>query len=147
MEIACGWLFDRNYLGMGAIVSDPEKKIIVDEDWKSQVAAEKERLEQERQTGGESASKQLPASLEMLVSLLATEAMVALGQLPLAPGQEPAPANLAQAQFFIDLLGVLEEKTRGNLTSSEAGALENVLHELRLTFVAVRSSAESAGSR
>ena len=128
-------------------MSDPEKKIIVDEDWKSQVAAEKERLEQERQTGGESASKQLPASLEMLVSLLATEAMVALGQLPLAPGQEPAPANLAQAQFFIDLLGVLEEKTRGNLTSSEAGALENVLHELRLTFVAVRSSAESAGSR
>lgn len=125
-----------------------EKKIIIDEDWKTQVQAEKERLEQERQrqqqpadgaaeTEEGSAAKMPPASFAMLISALATEAMVGLGQLPTPGSQEPR-VNLEQAQYFIDTLAVLEEKTRGNLTPDESQTLTALLHQLRLAFVNVR---------
>lgn len=124
-------------------MADAEKKIIIDEDWKSQVAAEKEALEKQREqaaTTESGATKQAPeappASLEMLVSVLATEAMVALGQLP-RPGQQQPEVDANQAKFFIDLLGVLQEKTKGNLTPQESAGLEQLLHELRMTYVAV----------
>ena len=121
-----------------------EKKIIIDEDWKTQVQAEKERLEQERQpqqateTEG-SAAKMPPASFGMLISTLATEVMVGLGQLPPPGSQEPA-VDLEQAKYLIDTLGMLEEKTRGNLTPEESQALTTILHQLRLAFVHVRDT-------
>ncbi len=118
-----------------------EKKIIVDEDWKSQVQAEKERLQQpQSESTAADAPPQAqmpPASFGMLVSTLATEAMVGLGQLPHPATDEPA-LNLEQAKFFIDTLGVLEEKTQGNLTSEESQSLEALLHQLRLVYVDIR---------
>src|SRR5262249_60747425 len=69
-----------------------DKKIIIDEDWKSQVQAEKEGAAEAKvtskpaeQTGGADAATDLPmppASFEMLLTTLATEALVALGQVP-----------------------------------------------------------------
>ena len=47
-------------------------------------------------------------------------------------------ANLDAAQHMIDILGILEEKTRGNLTVEERQFLEQGLYELRLRFVEVR---------
>jgi len=56
-----------------------------------------------------------------------------------APGDEgPSPANLPAAQQMIDILALLEEKTRGNLTAEERQVLEQVLYELRLRFVQIR---------
>jgi len=43
--------------------------------------------------------------------------------------------NLAAAEQMIDILGLLEEKTRGNLTAEERQLLDQVLYELRLRFV------------
>jgi hypothetical protein len=43
--------------------------------------------------------------------------------------------NLEQASFVIDLLAVLQEKTKGNLTDTEARLLDNVLRDLRLNYV------------
>jgi len=43
--------------------------------------------------------------------------------------------NLAQAKFTIDTLGVIEEKTRGNLTPEEQRYLEGVLYDLKMSFV------------
>jgi hypothetical protein len=133
-----------------------EKKIIVDEDWKSQVAAEKEAAERERhehdddskrETAAEGESEadsgpQLslpPASFDMLVTMFATEAMVGLGQIP-HPSTGKLNFEPAQAKYSIDMLEVLAEKTKGNLTPIEESGLQQVLHQLRMAFVAVQAA-------
>lgn len=135
--------------------SSPEqaKKIVVDEDWKSQVQAEKEAAQAgQSQPAAEPAGKAPadahagdhdfpPASLGVLVSSLATQAMMALGALPMPNESEPH-ADLGQAKHLIDLLGVLESKTEGNRTTDEEALLHNVLHELRMAFVAVRDQSK-----
>ncbi|HUX09146.1 MAG TPA: DUF1844 domain-containing protein [Terriglobia bacterium] len=76
----------------------------------------------------------------MLVSYLSTTAMFQLGLLP-GPGGEYMPSDLANGSRTIDLLEVLQEKTRGNLTLQEAKLLEDVLYELRMTFLEVQKRA------
>ena len=129
-----------------------EKKILIDDDWKSQVAAEKEALMQEAEASqpseGEQPAAELPAgmppaSLEMLVSTLATEAMVALGQFP-SPGTEEVSVSLDHAGYAIDMLAMLEEKTKGNLNPAEEKMMTDLLHQLRMMFVAVQQSPPSA---
>ncbi len=78
-----------------------------------------------------------PASFSTLVSLLASQAMAALGQLP-DPATNQPTVRLGMAKHFIDSLEVLEQKTKGNLAEVEAGMLENMLYELRLLYVAVQ---------
>ena len=122
----------------------PDKpKIIVDEDWKSQVQAEKETAEQMPPEAGDSAQPgPLPeASFSQLVTLLATQAATALGQ-GAPPEQEEVVIDLGIAQHLIDLLGMLEEKTKGNLTQEESGLLAQVLHSLRMIYVAYKKHTE-----
>ncbi len=127
-----------------------EKKIIIDEDWKNQVEAEKEQLQREREqpaqepAGGPERMRMPPASWEMLLTTLATEAMVALGQIP-HPGMEQAEVDLERAKYVIDTLAILEQKTKGNLTEGESQGLEQLLHQLHMAFVAVQRGAGSAG--
>ena len=120
-----------------------EKKIIIDEDWKSQVEAEKEALAKEhKEPPSESAQgrPQLPpASIEMLITSLATEAMICLGQMPQF-GSDKLEVNLDQARYAIDMLEVLSEKTKGNLSAEEEKALTDLLHQLRMAFVAVQQA-------
>jgi hypothetical protein len=65
---------------------------------------------------------------------LAHTAAVHFGDLP-DPASGAAEANLPAAQQMIDILALIEEKTRGNLTAEERQVLEQVLFELRLRFV------------
>ena len=86
--------------------------------------------------------QQIPAaSFEMLVSMLASQAMVAMGVLTI-PGQPKQEPNLEIAQHLIDLLNVLEEKTQGNLSDTEKAALEQTLYQVRLTFVGAKEYAK-----
>jgi hypothetical protein len=62
--------------------------------------------------------------------------MMSLGQMPI-PGQQQPEVNLPQAQYVIDLLSVLQEKTKGNLSPEETTLLEDLLHQLRMMYVAV----------
>jgi hypothetical protein len=75
-----------------------------------------------------------PSPFETLVSYLSTTTMFQLGLLP-GPGGERIPADMPNAQRTIDLLDVLQEKTQGNLTPHESRLLDDVLYELRMTFV------------
>lgn len=77
------------------------------------------------------------SGFETLVSYLSTTAMFQLGLLA-GPGGERIPPDLVNAQRTVDMLEVLQEKTRGNLTQDEAGLLEEVLYELRMSFVAIQ---------
>jgi hypothetical protein len=91
-----------------------------------------------------STEPQLPAaSFSTLVSLLATQAMAALGQLPDPQTNQPV-VRLAMAKHFIDSLEVLQQKTKGNLADVESGMLENMLFELRMVFVTVQKKSGPA---
>lgn len=81
-------------------------------------------------------SEEGPTGFDTLVSYLSTTAMFQLGLLP-GPGGERIPVDLINARRTIDLLEVLQEKARGNLTPSEAKLLEDVLYELRLTYIEI----------
>lgn len=78
-----------------------------------------------------------PASFDMLTSMLATQAAAALGQFP-GPDEDRPVVRRNLAQHYIDILAMLEQKTRGNLTPEEDRGLSRLLHELRLLFIAVR---------
>jgi hypothetical protein len=116
-----------------------EKKIIIDEDWKSQVEAEKETLakgQEEQPEAPAGAEEMPPASFEMLLTSLATEAMMSLGQMPTMTGQ-PGEVSIPHARYAIDMLQMIQEKTQGNLTPAEEQAIEGLLHQLRMMFVSV----------
>ena len=112
-----------------------EERIIIDEDWKSQGQAEKQqatspdRKEEKRQR-----PPIPPANISFLFSTQATQAFITLGLVP-NPVTEKTEIDLDQAKHFIDMLGVLEEKTRGNLSPDEKKQLDALLFELRLQFV------------
>jgi hypothetical protein len=54
-----------------------------------------------------------------------------------APGGDPSQQNLVMARQTIDILALLAEKTKGNLSGEEERLLEQVLYELRIRFVEV----------
>jgi len=66
---------------------------------------------------------------------LAHTAAVHFGDVPDPVSGETIPANLPAAQQMIDILSLLEEKTRGNLTAEERQFMEQILYELRLRYV------------
>jgi hypothetical protein len=74
-------------------------------------------------------------SFTTFVVSLASSAAIHFGDLPDPNTGEPAEINLEGAAQMIDILALLEEKTRGNLTLEERQVLEQVLYELRLRFV------------
>jgi hypothetical protein len=77
-----------------------------------------------------------PADFATLVNMLTTNAMVFLGQIP-APGSQQYMRNLPQAQHMIDLLMVLREKTRGNLSPEEDQMMQELLPQLQMAYVSV----------
>ena len=77
------------------------------------------------------------ANLEFLVASLKMQAEIQLGLVYFGEEKEKPEPNLPLARHTIDLLGVLSEKTRGNLTLEEQRFLENSLTELRFRFVQV----------
>ena len=75
-----------------------------------------------------------PASFEFLTESLRLQAEMQLGLMRLGSDEGP-PADLSLARHTIDLLAVLQEKTRGNLSLEEQRQLENTLTLLRFRYV------------
>jgi hypothetical protein len=67
---------------------------------------------------------------------LGSSAFIHLGDAPHPETGEPIPPNLPVAKQTIDILVMLREKTRGNLTGEEEKFMENLLTDLQLRFVA-----------
>ena len=123
-------------------------KIIVDDDWKEQVQQEKQQLNETASDDGAETDEQQeipPASFLSLLSLLGAQAMGGLGVLPDPMTGQPR-VNKPLAKHFIDTLGILEEKTKGNLNDDEAAHLRDALHQLRMMFVAVKDQPDSDSS-
>jgi hypothetical protein len=123
-----------------------KSRIIVDEDWKSQVEREKEALRQQQSDAGEPSAADSPilpaASFALLVSTFTTQALAAMGLLADPETGQPV-VERSLAKHFIDLLGVLEEKTQGNLSVEEQNQLREDLHQLRMIYVATANQTPS----
>jgi hypothetical protein len=83
-----------------------------------------------------------PASFEFLAESLRLQAEMQLGLVRLGKDDEQPPADLDLARHTIDLMAMLQEKTRGNLTLEEQRLLENSLTLLRFRFVQVSEDAK-----
>lgn len=75
-----------------------------------------------------------PIDFSTHVLSLASSAMIALGKMP-APGGEQIDVDLETAKHLIDVIGMLVEKTRGNLDESESKLVQSLLYDLRVAYV------------
>lgn len=110
---------------------------IVDEDWKAEARREKEKLQakiEEEETAEREARKLPPADFQHFISGVAAQVLMQLGELenPMAGEKR---VDLESARYSIDILQMLEEKTKGNLTPEEQRYLTAALHDLRMRFV------------
>ena len=96
-------------------------------------AASAQRVEDLLRAQNPTMGAQPPIKFEHLVQQLYLSALMQMGAAT-PEGQRPR-VDIIGARQSIDLLGVLDEKTRGNLTDNEARMLETVLFELRMTFL------------
>lgn len=81
-------------------------------------------------------NKQIEASFTQFVSGFAVQVLVHLGKMSNPITKETA-VDLANAKYSIDILGVLQEKTNGNLTPEEDEYLSNLLRDMRMEYITV----------
>jgi len=114
-----------------------QPKLVIDSDWKAEAQAEREKLAQqasESAGGGQGGGDRVPEpDFRTIVSMLATQALMYMGAFPDESGR--AVVVPEYAKMHIDLLDVLQTKTKGNLDEEEAEELEQILIELRQRFV------------
>lgn len=82
-----------------------------------------------------------PATFEFLAQTLFTQALMAFGKIP-NPITKESLKNLETARHFIDMLEMLDKKTAGNLDKDEQRLLEEILHQLRMTYMQEQSGSE-----
>ncbi len=88
-----------------------------------------------------------PASFSFLIFSMQAQAQMQLGLMHFGEEEKPEP-QLDLARHTIDMMGVLLEKTKGNLTLDEQRLLENSITELRFRFVQISDEvAKAAGSK
>jgi hypothetical protein len=131
-------------------MADEDKKIFIDEDWKAQVAREKEegRAKSAQQSepasetdeagspqGDQPGADTIEPNFSGLVDSLAMQGLMALGLIAPQDAKE-VYVDIASARFVIDTLMMLREKTNGNLTPDETGHLSSALGELQRFYVA-----------
>jgi hypothetical protein len=81
----------------------------------------------------------LPVTLSAFIVGLATSALMQMGE-KISPDQpDQGPKDLTQAKQTIDLLGILEKKTKGNLDPEEESLLSTFLYDLRMRFISLAS--------
>lgn len=88
----------------------------------------------------------IPVTFSTFVFSLGTSALMLMGE-RLDPGQQEMPVNLPQAKEIIDILSLLEAKTKGNLTADEQSVLTDMLYALRMKFVDLTSSGSGSAPR
>jgi len=122
---------------------DEVPQLHIDSDWKAQAQAEKDKLSaadtarQGAEGGQRGADGGLPdASFRTLASMLASQALMGLGTMA-DPEGRGIMIDLEGSRLSIDLLAVLEEKTKGNLTEEEKTELTQLLAELRARYVQI----------
>jgi len=134
--------------GSGDADKGEAPKIHIDSDWKAEAQRERERLaeSEQAQQGADApgAQGQMPEpDFTAIVRMIATQALLYMGGIP-DPETGRAVVAPEYARYHIDLLGALEEKTKGNLSEEEQKEIEGLLHELRMRFVELMGAVDEA---
>lgn len=79
-----------------------------------------------------------PLSFSAFILSLGTSALMLMGE-QLSPENPALPVNLPQAKEIIDILRILEEKTKGNLTEEETNVMRDMLYTLQMKYVELAS--------
>ncbi|MBW2051829.1 MAG: DUF1844 domain-containing protein [Deltaproteobacteria bacterium] len=123
----------RLFPAEGEAVKPPESKAQTEPEPGPEKTAAKEpppRREEREEAGP------LPeVTLSTFIFSLSTSALLHLGEIP-DPNTNQTVMNLGLAKQTIDIIGMLKEKTKGNLEEDESKLLENLLYELRMKYVA-----------
>ena len=82
-------------------------------------------------------TEKLEASFSLLIMSIASNASLAMGLTP-DPQSGKTEIDKSLAQFNIDLLVVLKEKTKNNLNADESGLLNYILQDLQMKFIQVK---------
>lgn len=86
-------------------------------------------------------SEALPVSFSSFIVSLASSAMVHLGETP-DPESGASVTNLLLARNSIDLIAMLKERTKGNLSDDETKLVDTLLYDLRMRFVNAQKAAK-----
>jgi len=125
-----------------------EKK--VDESWKESINVEKDGKEYikkdekkgERKTGekekkdkkNEKTNEKVPLKFSSFVTSIGMQALLHMGDIP-NPMTQKKEVNLEAAAEIIDILAILQDKTKGNLDNEESKLLNSLLYDLQLAYV------------
>jgi len=111
-----------------------DKKKKVDEAWKEAVQKERKEADTRQQAG---AQEEYPQEINfgLFLSSLMIEGLIALGDVE-NPATKKSESNLGHARYVIDIIAMLQEKTKNNLTADEKTGLEQILYELRMRYIA-----------
>jgi hypothetical protein len=104
-------------------------------------------MEEETQRDPDHEDEASGISFVAFVLSLAHTAAVHFGDVPDPVSGQKAEAHLDAAQQMIDILSLIERKTRGNLTAEERQLLEQLLFELRLRFVEASKEGHGGSSQ
>jgi len=127
--------------GKGFVIRDRRTSAKTDE----QIAEESKRHDEAEEAQRAAASREpereppeahqvLPVDFSTFVLSLSSSAMIQFGQIP-DPVSQRKRKNLAAARQTIEIIAMLQEKTRGNLEEHEQRLVDNVLYELRMRYV------------
>lgn len=96
--------------------------------------SEKEKKDDSRATAGEAEDEKMEGLFIQFISGLYTSTMQQLGKL-MNPLTGKVDRNLDAAQATIELVRMLKEKTKGNLTKKESGAISSALSNMQMNYV------------
>jgi hypothetical protein len=124
------------------MAEDKEKKQafrVIDKRTAAEEPAQPDETKKTRETRAEKKEAQAPPTMPELtfstfVYSLSTSVLVHLGEIP-EPVTDKMEKNLPLAKQTIDILGILQEKTKGNLTTDEENLLNGFLYDLRMRYV------------
>ena len=119
--------------GKGFVVKDKRYSAKKESDGESQV----KREEKKEEPSQEGVKQELPLpeiSFTNLIISLSTSALIQLGEIQ-DPMSQQSAKNIPLAKQTIDLIGMLKEKTKGNLIPEEEKILDNILYDLRMRYV------------
>ncbi len=100
----------------------------------------------ETNPGEESSEKLPPVDFTNFILSLSTSALLHLGEIKNPTTGEIEP-DVKLARHTIDLIELLQDKTKGNLTEEESKLFENMLHDLRMRYVSATSKKEEAAKK
>lgn len=117
------------------VSAQEEEKPKKEKKGKKKKKAQPQETQEAKQEAQQEQSPPLPeVSFATFIYSLSTSALVHLGEIP-EPITEKMDKNLPLAKQTIDILGILQEKTKGNLTQEEENLLNNFLYDLRMRYV------------